>query len=378
MGVQRNGWTFSRNKQLVQASLAVLVAILIFCAAGDVGLAKLRIFPALVELPIGASVSLHVSDASGTVRSSELQWVSDNPQIVTVSPGGYITALSVGETSVEVFSVRDSSQRAFCRVVVVEAGPTLLYPTDPQPTPPDAPDFPPDTPPDAPSDQPFDIAGDDEIPVEHDSDLDLPVERLPEIDEFIWTIRVHDSITQDASDPDFPIKLVYTLDLQAVKVGGRTSRGEYEGTATFKFEADTSELSEQILGAAGGYLVKLLVQIGGQYQADDLSIQVEAYDRNKYTDFASKPGEPGIVPLVKYAGMALGSARFVGFGTAGGSSLDASGVGINLQGPTMTSGGPINFKLTIGSSGNVQINLVDLGLRRQFSGQLSRKPIVPN
>lgn len=377
MGVRQKGSTYPRNKLLVQASLAVLVVILIFCAAGDVGLAKLRIFPALVELPIGASVSLHVSDASGTVRNSELQWVSDNPQIVTVSPGGYITALSVGETSAEVFSVRDSSQRAFCRVVVVEAGPTLLYPTDRPPTPPDAPDFPPNTP-DAPPDQPPDMAGDDEIPVEHDPDLDLPVERLPEIDEFIWTIRVHDSITQDASDSDFPIKFVYTLDLRAVKVGGRTSRGEYEGSATLKFETDTSELSEQILGAAGGYLVKLLVQIGGQYQADDLSIQVEAYDRNKYTDFASKPGEPGIVPLVKYAGMALGSARFVGFGTAGGSSLDASGVGINLQGPTMTSGGPINFKLTIGSSGNVQINLVDLGLRRQFSGQLSRKPIVPN
>ncbi|MDI9421626.1 MAG: Ig-like domain-containing protein, partial [Bacillota bacterium] len=198
MGVRQKGSTYPRNKLLVQASLAVLVVILIFCAAGDVGLAKLRIFPALVELPIGASVSLHVSDASGTVRNSELQWVSDNPQIVTVSPGGYITALSVGETSAEVFSVRDSSQRAFCRVVVVEAGPTLLYPTDRPPTPPDAPDFPPNTP-DAPPDQPPDMAGDDEIPVEHDSDLDLPVERLPEIDEFIWTIRVHDSITQDAS-----------------------------------------------------------------------------------------------------------------------------------------------------------------------------------
>ena len=90
--------------------------------------------------------------------------------------------------------------------------------------------------------------------------------------------------------------------------------------------------------------MKLLVQIGGKYQADDLTIQVEAYDRNMYSDLASKPGEPGIVPLVNYAGMALGSARFVGFGTAGGSSLDASGVGVNLPGPTMTSGGPINFK----------------------------------
>ena len=354
-----------RIKNLTKVYLFVLTLALV--AAADYGLA-FRIYPAVLELPVGAGLFLQAHDTSGSIDHADLEWRSANDRIATVSPGGYVTAISVGDTTAEAFLTSDSSQRAICRIVVTEAGPILLYPNDQSP---ELSEIPPDTPPQPPSE----TEDDKEIPVEHDPELDTPVEHDPRIDEFVWTIRIHDTVTKDL-DGDLPLKLVCKLDLEAVKVGGKTSRGAYVGTATLEMKVDTGKYVENIMSKAEGVLLKFMVDIGGTYQAD-LSMEVEAYNMDRFSSFNLKPGEAPVVPLVPLYGMALGQMQFVGVGAAGGSSLDVTGVGVNLYQPSVSSDAPLSYKLSLLGVGKIQMSF-DLGLTRSFQGQISRKPFIPN
>lgn len=356
---------------ILAASLVLIVGVL-GVAIGESS--TMTMYPAVLELPIGGRLILQVQSTSGRVENRDLHWVSSNSSVAVVSQGGHVTALSVGETRIEAYVESDPSQKAFCRVLVTESGPVLLYPKDDPPEPPGEP--PGETPDEPPTDSPGEGDGDEGIPVEHDPELDIPVEHDPRIDEYIWTIRIHDTISHAVPDAEVPVKLVYTLDLDAEKVGGKTSRGLYEGTATLEMKVDTSEMVDNIMKQAGGIFLKFVVDIGGTFQGD-VSIMVADYDVDRYIHFNLKPGMAPIVPLVRLHGMALGHMRLFGTTTAGGSSTDVGGVSINLYQPPIHSDAPLAYKLTLLGSGKVEMSL-DLGLNRSFKGQISRKPFVPN
>lgn len=60
--------------------------------------------------------------------------------------------------------------------------------------------------------------------MEQDPKLDIPVEHDPSVDEYAWWIRIDDTITQELEGDDGPMKVVYSLFMNAVKVEGQTSR----------------------------------------------------------------------------------------------------------------------------------------------------------
>lgn len=93
----------------------------------------MAIYPALLELPVGAGLFLQVITPAGSLEQGDLLWVSENPGAATVSPTGYITALAVGQTRVEAYFSSAPGQRANCRIVVLEADPILLYSKDDPP-----------------------------------------------------------------------------------------------------------------------------------------------------------------------------------------------------------------------------------------------------
>lgn len=354
---------------IIVCLLVLTISVVLNVGVFGIGVARastITVYPAALELPVGTGLFLQVRSASGAAIT-DLQWTSSNDHVAAVSQGGFVEALSVGETVVEAVQGEDPSQRAVCRVVVTEAGKVLLYPKD-------IPLEPGDELADPPANPPEEEDFDDEIPVEHDPELDIPVEHDPRIDEYTWWIRIHDTITQDLEGGDFPMKVVYTLDLNAVKVGGKTSRGTYDGGATLEVRVDTSEMVEGIMKQAGGIFLSFLVDIGGTYRGD-VTIEVEDYDINTYTDFNTTPGQPAIPPLVRFKGMALGEIELSGQTIAGGSSLDVSGVGINLYQPPIQSDEPISYKLALLGAGKVQMQL-DLGFPESFKGQISREPFA--
>ena len=354
------------KRNYVQVALAV--ALVLVCSFVVGASAPITIYPALLELPVGAGVFVQVielADRAGNMEQGDLVWVSEGPGVATVSPRGYITALAVGETRVEVYLTSNPSLRASCRIVVLEAGPILLYPMD----------NPPEPPLDPPAESPGDSDGDGGIPVEHDPELDTPVIHDPRIDEFFWTIRINDTISQKL-EGDLPLKMVYKLDLEVVKEGGKTAKGVYTGTATLEFKLDTGEYEKQIMGMAEGILLKFMVHIGGTYQGS-LDLNVEAYDMERFARFNLAPGEAPVVPLVKIYNMALGEMQLSGTGQAGASSLDASGVGIDLFKPPMSSNAPLGYRLALQDNGQVRMTL-ELGVADSFRGQITRKPFIPD
>ncbi|NMB20613.1 MAG: Ig-like domain-containing protein [Firmicutes bacterium] len=354
-----------RIKSALKVCLLILViSFVLNVDAYGVAVGKastLTMYPAVLEIPVGASLHLQVHSTSGAANT-DLQWTSSNKEVATVSQEGYVTALSVGETMVEAVQ-KSSNDSAVCRVVVTESDKMLLYQVEESPEPPDDPSW----------DRPGE-GSDAEIPVEQDPELDIPVEHDPTIDEYAWWIRIDDTIRQEVEGEDGPMEVVYHLFMNAVKVEGQTSRGTYDGGATLEVRVDTDEMVNEIMQNAAGILLSLFVDIGGTYKGE-VVIEVEDYDVNRYTDFDAKPGELAIPPLVRYRGMALGEIELSGQTRAGGSSLDMSGLGINLYQPPIPTDAPVKYKLVLLGAGKVEIDL-GLGLPRSFRGQISRQPFL--
>ncbi len=97
----------------------------------------------------------------------------------------------------------------------------------------------------------------------------------------------------------------------------------------------------------------------------------------RFARFNLAPGEAPVVPLVKIYNMALGEMQLSGTGQAGASSLDASGVGIDLFKPPMSSNAPLGYRLALQDNGQVRMTL-ELGVADSFRGQITRKPFIPD
>ena len=424
----------------VQAALAVM---LILTGCGSSGVSEggpaysLQVYPALVELPVGEAIRLQVSTQSGNANSSEVEWSSSDSQIAQISADGRVEAKAEGRAVIEAQLAGDKGKKGACHVVVVPEGPILLFDTtdiDDMPggqsggendgegtmipglpggggsgqevPPPD------DNPGGEGEGKPEAEGGDGEnIPVEHDPEIDIPVEHDPTIDEFIWTIRINDTITEELEDPDMPMKVKYKLKLNAVKKGGKTSKGLYKGTASLEFKVDASEATQEVIDKAEGALVNFSVNVGGSYTADSLSMEVVPYNHMELTDFGSgpaggsegpkivplvpqqgpkivplvpqqgpeivplkpRPERPEIVSLVPKYGMAYGYELFEGTGAYDISVSDARGLSLgeaNQIGIPMA----MTYKLSIGSAGKVELQLMELKTGRAFKGWLSKKP----
>lgn len=414
----------SKVKTAIRVLLLMLVLALVACGCPNptdiTGKTQttIKIYPAMVELPVGEALLLKVQTESGGAEDMDVEWNSSDYQIASVSEEGYITAIAEGEAVVEASLVKNKEQKSTCRVVVVEDGPILLFSVDEKEfenngsnstsssegssqtqnppgigTPQD------DTKPPEPPDTPDDSQGEGEqegteaeIPVEHDPEIDIPVEHDPRIDEFIWTIRVNDTVEKEIKDLGAPLKLIYKLKLNAVKKGGKTSKGVYKGTATLEMKIDTSELSKEIMEKSEGTITKFLLNLGGTYNASNLSIQVEPYNNKEYLDFdkrsANKPGDTitivplvpedshEIVQLVSIFGMALGEVSFEGSGLFGASTQDIAGIGIDMD-KQLSFSGPLPYKMSILRGGRIHFWILNSGINDLFSGRLSKQPIVP-
>lgn len=415
----------SKVKTAIRVSLLMLVLVLVACGCSNPTditgktQATIKIYPVMVELPIGETLLLKIQTASDGREDMDVEWVSSDYQIASVSEDGYVTAIAEGETVVEASLVKNKKQKSTCRVVVVEDGPILLFSVDEKEfenngsnstsesqggsqtqSPPGigtpqgdtVPPEPPDTPDDSQSEGEQEGTETD-IPVEHNPEIDIPVEHDPRIDEFIWTIRVNDTVEKEIKDLGVPLKIIYKLKLNAVKKGGKTSKGTYKGTATLEMKIDDSELSKEIMEKSEGTIIKFLLNIGGTYNADNLSIQVESYNNKEYLDFgkrsANNPGDtitivplvpkdtnPEIVQLVPIFSMALGEVSFEGSGVFGASSLDIAGIGIDMD-EQLGSSVASPYKMSILRGGRIHFQILNSGINGIFSGRLSKQPIVP-
>lgn len=428
-----------RNKTTIKTILIILLSAFLLCGCSvnkgseEKAETMFSIYPVVAEIPVGGTLLLQIQEPSWNAQLANLEWSSSNKQVAEVSSGGNVTAKAEGEAIIEA-NTGDSGEKSTCRVVVKKDGPILLFSVDENQSntsdsqeegqssgqshlspgggssqgesePPDTPDNPGDSVSDS-----QDGATEDSIPVEYDPQLDIPVEHDPKVDECIWTIRIKDTIEEDVGDSELPMKIIYTLELNAVKKGGKTSKGTYTGTAKLEGKVDTSQLSEKIIGLSEGILTKLTMNIGGTYNADSLTMEVEQYNQNKFTDYGKgssnkwdpidldslepgsgvdsegpeivdlKPAEGGeeheVAPLVPRFGMALGFTLFEGTGSFGASSLDVEDIGINYDDQSTSLAQAVTYKLSIGSAGKVHIRLLELGLEDTFDGRISRKPMV--
>ena len=427
-------------KKAIKVSLLVLVMAAIACGCSnsisiaDKTPATIKIYPAMAELPAGETLLLKVNTASSSTEDMSVEWKSSDDRIASVSENGCVTAIAEGEAVMEAFLVNDKRQKSTCRIVVKEDGPILLFSIDEKEdennasngasgshtqNPPGigAPQGEPEQlePPDIPDDSQGETEQggmEEEIPVEHDPELDIPVEHDPRLDEYIWAIRINDTLEQDIGDSGLPLKLVYKLQLNVVKKGGKTSEGIYEGNATLEMKVDTGKLSKEILEKSEGLLSKFMVNVGGNFSADSLSMKVGPYKHKDFSNFDKGSGDgsgdtitiaplvpkdggssggpeivelkpredagsgPEIVPLVPKFGMALGYALFEGSGAFGISTMDISGVGIDSD-EQMGSSVALTYKLSIGSAGKIDLKIAGLGINSSFSGRISKKPMVP-
>jgi hypothetical protein len=84
------------------------------------------------------------------------------------------------------------------------------------------------------------------IPVEYDPELDIPVEHIPKLSEFFWTISIHDTSRQKL-EGELPLTEVYKLDLEVVKAYGKAARGVYVGTLYMQHLIEASWRGDQYM-----------------------------------------------------------------------------------------------------------------------------------
>lgn len=153
--------------------------------------------------------------------------------------------------------------------------------------------------------------------------------------------------------------------MDAVKHGGTTDLGSYNGTASLKQKMDAGKLSNPFMTASGG--------VDSTISSDNIQIDIVAYDREKYDNFGLKEGEPPLTSLSEPDGMALGSLSMSGSGSFD-VSVDAS-QNIHGQVKSNESGtGTISYKLNV-EGGQVSVSIPELGLPDSFKGMVTGVPI---
>lgn len=175
-----------------------------------------------------------------------------------------------------------------------------------------------------------------------------------------WTLHVDDTIETKIEG----ISIIYTFTLDAVKHGGTTDMGSYTGTAFLKQKMDASGLSSGPVAVTGG--------VETDIRADNVQIDIVAYDRGKYDDFGLADGEPPVSLLSEPDGMALGSITMSGSGKFD-VSADAP-QNTHVQKKFSKDGtGELTYKLNV-EGGQVSVSIPMLNLPDSFKGMLTGVP----
>lgn len=388
----------------------------------------INVYPAMVELPVGETLILQILTGSGNEENMDVEWNSSDEQIATVSEDGRVTAIAAGEAFVDASAAGDERRKSSCRIVVKEDGPILLFSVDDlgngeqnstsgSQTDSGSPNLPgggssqgesetPDTPGESqgetgsgdetgPGESEQGETGpsevDEQIPMEQESGGSIPDGGIPKTNQYIWTIRVNDTIEEDVGDS---MKVIYKLNLNAKKEGGKNCRGAYRGRATFEIKVDTGDLTEGILENAE-VLKKFDINVGVKYSADDVSFDVINYNPSDFYRYGSGSNNVEIVPLVPdsnvappqerspvvslvpMSGMACDYMEVEGSGSFGASSLDIEDIGIDMD-KDIGSSGIMIYKMSITPVGRIELQVPDIKSSQRFKGQLSRKPVYPD
>ena len=113
--------------------LALFAAALVAFSSCEKGAVTLILDKTSVEMKVGETLQLIASVTAQTPAAPQISWSSSNPKVATVTseeivdvtgvpiPGGWVTALSVGETLI---TAKAGDAEAMCKVVVSENGAT--------------------------------------------------------------------------------------------------------------------------------------------------------------------------------------------------------------------------------------------------------------
>ena len=170
------------------------------------------IYPGYTELAVGSTLKLYAY-AVPDDPNADFTWETSDAGIAEVAQDGSVTAKAQGEVVVTASLRQSPDAKAACTVSVKQEGPTYLYngpPSDPPEDPPDGPGKPgsDDGTGEGESgdglgeiDGQGDLHDEGDIPIEYDDSI--PVEVIPSIDEFIWTIKIDDIFDGQSTQGDF-------------------------------------------------------------------------------------------------------------------------------------------------------------------------------
>lgn len=185
--------------------------------AATAGAESLSLYPAAANLPVGRELKLK---ATLSTSGADAAWASSDEAVATVDDGGKVIAKAPGECTVTVTSGSKSAQ---CVVLVEEDCRTVIFATKPLKgdgkTPPQSPE----------GGEPG------EPPIELPPDV-VDVDKIPQSDEFIWTLEFDDTFSTLVTNDDIPLIVDVTIYFKAEKQGGKTGIGSYTGT--FSGDAD--------------------------------------------------------------------------------------------------------------------------------------------
>lgn len=175
-----------------------------------------------------------------------------------------------------------------------------------------------------------------------------------------WTLQVNDTIETKIEG----ISIIYTFTLEAVKHGGMTDVGSYTGTASLKQKMDASGLSSGPVAVTGGVETDL--------RADNVQIDIVAYDREKYDDFGLRSGEVPTSLLTEVDGMALGSITMGGSGNFDVSADAPQNTHVEKK-FSKDGTGELIYKLNV-EGGQVSVSIPMLNLPGSFKGMITGVP----
>ncbi|MEG1560259.1 MAG: Ig-like domain-containing protein [Clostridia bacterium] len=225
----------------------------------------LSLYPAAVNLPIGRELKLK---ATLSPEGACATWESSDEAVATVDDSGKIIAKAPGECTVTVTSGRKS---AACTVLVEEDCRTVIFSTKPIKGDGENPPQPPK------SGEPG------EPPIELPPDV-TDVAKIPESDEFVWTLEFDETYATIVTNDDLPLIVDVTISFKAEKQGGKTGIGSYTGI--FSGDADIDKehfikvMNEQITDE-GGKLTDYTENDEG-LQETPVTVEVTAMDDAAY------------------------------------------------------------------------------------------------
>lgn len=331
---------------------------------------SISLYPGYMEIAKGSKVRLAPKLTPVSTNVNELQWASGNSEIASVSTDGTVTAIKEGDTVIDVVLKGNSTKKASCTVYVKADGSTLVYtgiPQKPLETAKPSVDK---------NDGGIDEVSDGEVPIEYEKSPDIPVEVIPTLDEFVWSIRIDDICRKSLNTELGDIKAAYHLKLSAVKSGGKTADGQYKCTAIQEVKIDSSDMDQKIESEIGG-AVKSDNSV--KTELKDCTFDLVRYNSSDYSSYGIKKGElPTLLPLIPFAGMALGNMNFSNNATFGRSVTTGEGSGTG-KGSVSKQNQAVPFKIGVGKDGSVELYVMGSGSMGplQFKGCISKKPIQP-